>query len=60
MSPLAGGMLPPWPVKSPSPRPVEDRQCLQSVEGGDGRQLHQRYVPVAPAARCLARKRRRD
>src|SRR3978361_2089257 len=28
---LIDPVLPPWPAKSPGPRPVPDRQCLQGI-----------------------------
>lgn len=28
---LMGLLLPPWPERSPDPRPVDDRRCLQGV-----------------------------
>ncbi len=28
---LIAPVLPPWPPRSPGPRPIEDRRCLQGV-----------------------------
>ena len=28
---LIAPLLPPWPTRSPGPRPVEDRRCLQGI-----------------------------
>src|SRR5512143_2600144 len=28
---LVAPLLPPWPARSPGPRPVEDRRCLQGI-----------------------------
>ncbi|MEW1929371.1 transposase [Streptomyces sp. NPDC088360] len=42
-------LLPPWPEKSPGPRPVEDRLCPQAIlyvlHNGTARQLLPRAEP---------------
>jgi hypothetical protein len=56
-------LLPPWPVRSPGPRPVADRLCLQgilyfkrlAVRWERRTELHDAFVSLACSLICRRR-----